>query len=95
MKLFIELHHALVSLRVSDRDRRLIRERRKQISIITEVWIARTLLAEAKKTNHIGFLDQWHDHICAELVELESQKIPFRVLNRQELIAKCDLSGFY
>ena len=39
LKLFIELHHALVSLRVSDRDRRLIRERRKQISIITEVWV--------------------------------------------------------
>jgi hypothetical protein len=39
LKLFIELHHALVSLRVSDRDRRLIRERRKQIGIITEVGI--------------------------------------------------------
>ena len=44
LKLFIELHHALVSLRVSDRDRRLIRERRKQISIITEVWIVEWFL---------------------------------------------------
>ena len=41
LKLLIKLHHALVSLRVSDRDRRLIRERRKQISIITEVWVVK------------------------------------------------------
>jgi hypothetical protein len=71
LKLFIELHHALVSLRVSDRDRRLIRERRKQVSIITEIWIARTLLTKAKKTNHVGFLDQRYDYIDIKLVELD------------------------
>jgi hypothetical protein len=81
LKLFIELHHALVSLRVPDRDRRLIRERRKQISIITEVWIARTFLTKAKKTNHISFLDQRYDHICVKSVELERHKISCRVFD--------------
>ena len=86
LQLLVDLHHALVRLRVPDGDGGLVREGLQQVGIVAEVGIPRSLGPHGDKTEKPPLLDQRSEDVDTIAVHLSESFTAVR--SRAEFITK-------